>query len=75
MISVYGYARVVDHLAIRNVAKGSALGGGPTLHPPPFLNHKNVFLILDNTENICQSVTKTTGHFTTLHHFVCIPSY
>ena len=27
------YARVVDHLAIRDVAQGAPLGGGSTLHP------------------------------------------
>jgi len=26
------YARVVDHLAVRNVAQGVPLGGGSTLH-------------------------------------------
>ena len=26
------YARVVDHLAVRNVAQGAALGGRSTLH-------------------------------------------
>jgi len=27
------YARVVDHLAVKNVAWGAPLGGGYTLHP------------------------------------------
>jgi hypothetical protein len=27
------YARVVDHLAIKNVAQGAPLGGGCTLYP------------------------------------------
>jgi hypothetical protein len=27
------YARVVDHLAVKNVAQGAPLGGGSTLHP------------------------------------------
>ena len=27
------YARVVDHLAVRNVAQGAPLGGGSTLRP------------------------------------------
>ena len=26
-------ARVVDHLAVRNVVQGAPLGGGPTLRP------------------------------------------
>ena len=29
------YARVVDHLAVRDVAQGAPLGGGSTLHPLP----------------------------------------
>jgi hypothetical protein len=27
------YARVVDHLAVENIAQGVPLGGGSTLHP------------------------------------------
>ena len=27
------YARVVDHIAVRDVAHGAPLGGGSTLHP------------------------------------------
>ena len=27
------YARIVDHLAVRDVAQGAPLGGGSTLHP------------------------------------------
>jgi hypothetical protein len=27
------YARVIDHLAVQNVAEGASLGGGSTLHP------------------------------------------
>ena len=34
LINLLGrYARVVDHLAIRDVAQGAPLGGGSTLHP------------------------------------------
>ena len=36
---VYGrYARVVDHLAVKNVAQGAPLWGGSTLHPMHFWN-------------------------------------
>ena len=31
-IYIYIYARVVDHLAVRDVAHGAPLGGGSTLH-------------------------------------------
>ena len=30
------YARVVDHLAIQNVAQGAPLGGGSTLRPEAY---------------------------------------
>jgi len=34
MVHLLGlYARVVDHLVVRNVAQGALLGGGSTLHP------------------------------------------
>ena len=34
LINLLGrYARVVDHLAVRDVAQGAPLGGGSTLHP------------------------------------------
>ena len=38
MVSVHGgrYARVVDHLAVRDVAQGAPLEGGSTLHPKHF---------------------------------------
>jgi hypothetical protein len=31
------YSRVVDHIAVRDIAQGAPLGGGSTLHPRPLL--------------------------------------
>ena len=43
--------------------------------PVTVVHYKSVFLIRDNAAHICQTVTKTTGHFTTLQHFVSFLSY
>jgi hypothetical protein len=44
------YARVVDHLAVQNVAQGAPLGGGSTLriHEPMDRNHLGQCKALSN---------------------------